>query len=133
MGTKENKAVVQRFWDELIFGGNIDVADELLAPDYVNLIVEGIGAAPTGQPNDDGADNIAALMAQVGYATMLIAPVFVSGETLGLMLAFSSRERPWSRVETSRARVIAHQLGPVIGAPAADRVEPLGLDLAATD
>ena len=65
MGTKENKAVVQRFWDELILGGNVDVADELLAPDYVNLIVEGIGAAPTGQPNDDGADNIAALKAAI--------------------------------------------------------------------
>ncbi|MFL5885757.1 MAG: EAL domain-containing protein [Thermoleophilaceae bacterium] len=78
-----------------------------------------------------------ALMAQVGYATMLIAPVFVAGETVGLMLAFSSRERPWSRVETSRARVIAHQLGPVIGArssAAAPAVpEPLGLDLAATE
>ena len=86
--------------------------------------------------SDGGADlGELALMAQVGYATMLVAPVFIGGETVGLMLAFSSRERPWSRVETSRARVIAHQLGTVIGRPA--RPEPalpdLGLDLAVTD
>jgi hypothetical protein len=62
---------------------------------------------------------------------MLIAPVFVAGETVGLMLAFSSRERPWSRVETSRARVIAHQLGLVLGSRTAAFDPTLGLDLAA--
>jgi EAL domain-containing protein (putative c-di-GMP-specific phosphodiesterase class I) len=81
---------------------------------------------------DGGADlGELALMAQVGYATMLVAPVFVAGETVGLMLAFSSRERPWSRVETSRARVIAHQLGVVLGSRPALFTPPLGLDLAA--
>jgi hypothetical protein len=45
------------------------------------------------------------------------------------MLAFSSRERPWSRVETSRVRVIAHQLGPVIGARGAAPAASLDLDL----
>ena len=68
-------------------------------------------------------------MAQVGYGTMVVAPLFVAGETVGLMLAFSSRERPWSRVETSRVRVIAHQLGPVIGARGAAPTASLDLDL----
>src|SRR5438105_10598095 len=54
MGSIENKAVVQRFWDELIVGGNVDVAEELLAPDYVNLIVEGIaGAQPPATATTD--------------------------------------------------------------------------------
>ena len=80
--------------------------------------------------SDGGADlGELALMAQVGYATMLVAPLFVAGETVGLMLAFSSRERPWSRVETSRVRVIAHQLGPVIGARGATAAGSLDLDL----
>jgi diguanylate cyclase (GGDEF)-like protein len=84
--------------------------------------------------SDGGADlGELALMAQVGYATMLVAPVFVGLETVGLMLAFSSRERPWSRAETSRARVIAHQLGHVVGARPPALPDPLGLDLAATD
>jgi len=55
MGTSDNKAVVQRFWDELILGGRVDVVDELLAPDYKNLIVEGIApVAATETPSTNG-------------------------------------------------------------------------------
>ena len=54
MGSEANKAVVQRFWDECIVGGNVDVVDEVLSPNYVNLIVEGIGA--TSPPASTGLD-----------------------------------------------------------------------------
>ena len=36
MSTDENKAVVRRFITEVLGGGNIDVIDELVAPNYVN-------------------------------------------------------------------------------------------------
>jgi predicted SnoaL-like aldol condensation-catalyzing enzyme len=36
MTTDGNKAVVLRFIKEVLSGGNIDLIDELLAPDYVN-------------------------------------------------------------------------------------------------
>jgi predicted SnoaL-like aldol condensation-catalyzing enzyme len=36
MTTDGNKAVVHRFIKEVLSGGNIDLIDELLAPDYVN-------------------------------------------------------------------------------------------------
>jgi predicted SnoaL-like aldol condensation-catalyzing enzyme len=36
MSTDENKAVVRRFITEVLSGGNIDLIDELLAPNYVN-------------------------------------------------------------------------------------------------
>ena len=36
MSTEQNKAVVRRFISEVLSGGNIDVIDELLAPNYVN-------------------------------------------------------------------------------------------------
>jgi predicted SnoaL-like aldol condensation-catalyzing enzyme len=36
MTTDENKATVLRFIKEVLGGGNIDLIDELLAPDYVN-------------------------------------------------------------------------------------------------
>ena len=36
MTTDGNKAVVLRFIKEVLGGGNIDLIDELLAPDYVN-------------------------------------------------------------------------------------------------
>ena len=33
---EQNKAVVNRFITEVLQGGNLDLVDELLAPDYVN-------------------------------------------------------------------------------------------------
>jgi len=37
MTTNENKAIVRKFIKEVLAGGNIDVIDELLAPNYVNM------------------------------------------------------------------------------------------------
>jgi hypothetical protein len=37
MGTEENKAVVRRWMHEVLAGGDLGVADEVLAPDYVNV------------------------------------------------------------------------------------------------
>ena len=36
MSTEQNKAVVRRFMTEVLATGNIDLVDELLAPDYMN-------------------------------------------------------------------------------------------------
>ncbi|HEX9236608.1 MAG TPA: nuclear transport factor 2 family protein [Actinomycetota bacterium] len=36
MSTDQNKAVVRRFITEVLVGGNVDAADEVLAPNYVN-------------------------------------------------------------------------------------------------
>ena len=36
MTNDENKAIVRRFIKEVLGGGNIDVIDELLAPNYMN-------------------------------------------------------------------------------------------------
>ena len=36
MSTEQNKAVVRRFMTEVLASGNVDLVDELLAPDYVN-------------------------------------------------------------------------------------------------
>lgn len=60
MGSDANKAVVQRFWDECIVGGNLAAVDEVLSPDYVNLIVERIGETQpppaTAEPSASGGD-----------------------------------------------------------------------------
>ncbi len=45
MGTEENKAVVRRFTNEVLAGGNLDVADEVLAPNYVNVALGGADLA----------------------------------------------------------------------------------------
>ena len=36
MSTEENKALARRVLEEMFNAGNLDVADELLAPDYVD-------------------------------------------------------------------------------------------------
>jgi ketosteroid isomerase-like protein len=36
MSTEQNKAVVRRWMTEVLGGGDLDVIDEVLAPDYVN-------------------------------------------------------------------------------------------------
>jgi len=45
MGTEENKALVRRFMHEVLANGNVDVVDEVLAPDYVNVAMGGADRA----------------------------------------------------------------------------------------
>jgi predicted ester cyclase len=41
MSIEQNKAVVRRFITELLEGGNLDLIDELCAPNYVNTAMGG--------------------------------------------------------------------------------------------
>jgi predicted ester cyclase len=45
MSTEQNKAVVRRFITETLDGGNVDVIDELFAPNYVNHAMGGMDVA----------------------------------------------------------------------------------------
>ena len=54
------------------------------------------------------------LLARLGYASLLMVPVSCRGERLGLFEAYSTRERPWTRSEINRARIISYQLGSVL-------------------
>src|SRR4051812_36623775 len=61
------------------------------------------------------------LLGRSGHGSMLLAPLVSHGEVAGVMLAMKAPERPWTRAETSRARIVGHQLGAVVdglGAPA---------------
>ena len=55
MSTEQNKAVVRRFVTEGLSGGNLALADELLAPDYKNSVTGsdrgGVKAMLTGMRN----------------------------------------------------------------------------------
>jgi predicted ester cyclase len=48
MSTEQNKAVVRRFMTEVLSGRNVDLADELLAPNYVNRMTGADRAAFKG-------------------------------------------------------------------------------------
>ena len=47
MGTEDNKAVVRLFMREVLAGGDLDVVDQVLAPNYVNLALGGADLAGT--------------------------------------------------------------------------------------
>ena len=45
MSTEQTKAVVRRFIKDVLVGGNLDLIDDLLAPNYVNRGMGGMGGA----------------------------------------------------------------------------------------
>lgn len=45
MSIEQNKAIVRRFVEEVLAGGNVELVDELLSPDYMNRGMGGMGRA----------------------------------------------------------------------------------------
>jgi EAL domain-containing protein (putative c-di-GMP-specific phosphodiesterase class I) len=61
---------------------------------------------------DPGADiGEVSLLTRAGFSALLMVPVVCRGRTIGLLEAFSATERPWTRSEINRARIISYQLG----------------------
>jgi diguanylate cyclase (GGDEF)-like protein len=67
-----------------------------------------------GDPGSDPAE--VELLLELGHSSLLMVPVVHRGESLGLLEAFSGAERPWTRAEINRARIIASQFASVIEA-----------------
>ena len=67
-----------------------------------------------GDPEADA--NEERLLITLDQSSLLMIPVVCRGETLGLIEAYRSDKRAWSRVEINRARVIANQFASVIPA-----------------
>jgi diguanylate cyclase (GGDEF)-like protein len=65
-----------------------------------------------GDPRADRPE--AELMFSLGYRTLLMVPVVHRGASLGLVEAMCHEERPWTRTEMNRARIIANQLASVL-------------------
>jgi GAF domain-containing protein len=65
-----------------------------------------------GDPLADRAET--ELMFSLAFRSMLMVPVVLRGECLGIVEAMSHEERPWTRTEINRARIIANQLASVI-------------------
>jgi EAL domain-containing protein (putative c-di-GMP-specific phosphodiesterase class I) len=75
------------------------------------------GSARAGQllVNDETApERERAALRAGGHGSRLTLPVVCGGELVGVLEAYSREERPWSRFEIRRARIIAHQLGAVL-------------------
>jgi diguanylate cyclase (GGDEF)-like protein len=56
------------------------------------------------------------LLLELGHSSLLMVPVVHRGQSVGVLEAFSGAERPWTRAEINRARIIASQFGAVIEA-----------------
>lgn len=54
------------------------------------------------------------LLGRSGHGSMLLAPLVAHGEVTGILIALNATEKPWNRAETSRARIVGHQLGAVL-------------------
>jgi EAL domain-containing protein (putative c-di-GMP-specific phosphodiesterase class I) len=66
--------------------------------------------------SDATADlGVQSLLGRSGYRAMLLTPLVAHGEVAGVLVALAAAERPWTRLETSRARIVGHQLGAVLG------------------
>jgi diguanylate cyclase (GGDEF)-like protein/PAS domain S-box-containing protein len=75
------------------------------------------GSAHAGQllVGDDTASDVErAVLRSGGHGSRLRLPVLCGGDLVGMLEAYSREERPWSRFEIRRARIIAHQLGAVL-------------------
>ena len=59
-----------------------------------------------------------AMLAARGFRSLLRLPIVCEAETVGILEAYSRADRPWSRFDIRRARIIAHQL-----AAALERIE----------
>ncbi len=54
------------------------------------------------------------LLLSLGMRSLLIVPVVSQGEAVGIVEAYSELERPWTRTQINRARIISNQFGSVI-------------------
>lgn len=62
-----------------------------------------------GDPAGDPAE--VAQLERVGHRSLLMVPVVSRGAAVGLLEIYASDERPWSRTDVNRARIISYPLG----------------------
>ncbi len=94
----------------------IPLAEELQA-DEVRLVGPRAGHDGATQVllDDPGADpDAASALHAEGFASRLTVPITQGGEIVGHLEAYARDQRPWSRFQVGRARLICYQLGPLL-------------------
>jgi diguanylate cyclase (GGDEF)-like protein len=66
----------------------------------------------TSDPRADSAES--ELLLSTGFRSLIMVPVVVHGESIGIVEAMTEEERSWTRTEINRARIVANQLASVI-------------------
>ena len=88
MSTEQNKAVVRRFITETLDGGNVDVIDELFAPNYVNRAMGGMDVAGFKA-------TLAAMAAAIPGREFEIADLVAEGDAVVARFSFDVHPRQW--------------------------------------
>jgi GAF domain-containing protein len=71
-----------------------------------------LGQLIEGDPAADPAE--LRLLAEQGFAALLMAPIIFRGVTVGLLEVSRCTPRPWTGREIDQARLVAHSLGAVV-------------------
>jgi GAF domain-containing protein len=94
------------------------VAQELHADEVRVVALDELAGSPSvgqllaGDESASEADR--ATLRALGHRSRLTLPVMCGETVVGMLEAYSRQERPWSRFEIGRARIIAHQVGAVL-------------------
>jgi EAL domain-containing protein (putative c-di-GMP-specific phosphodiesterase class I) len=75
-------------------------------------VVQLLASDPAADPRE------VALLRELGFTSLLMLPVMCSGRVIGLLEVYARHERPWTRFEIRRGRIISYGLGAVL-----DRVQ----------
>jgi GAF domain-containing protein len=90
------------------------LADELGA-DEVRLVDSRETRAGQLLVDDPAAEpHVAAALRNEGYASRLTLPVHSGGRVIAHLEAYTCQQRPWSRFQVGRARLVCYQLGPLL-------------------
>jgi diguanylate cyclase (GGDEF)-like protein/PAS domain S-box-containing protein len=86
-----------------------------LQADEVRLVGAGVERATQLLADDPEADPAAAaVLRALGFGSCLTLPITRAGVLVGHLEAYARTQRPWSRFQIGRARVIGYQLGALI-------------------
>ncbi|MDA0167266.1 EAL domain-containing protein [Solirubrobacter ginsenosidimutans] len=90
------------------------LADELGA-DEVRLVEGSDRQAGQLLVDDPTADaRVVTALRSEGYASRLSLPVHSGGHVIAHLEAYARQQRPWSRFQVGRARLVCYQLGPLL-------------------
>jgi hypothetical protein len=106
----------------VLVAGRAFSADARLTAGTAEDAPEGIDQVLADDPDANGAQR-AAMLAR-GFRSRLSLPISDGGVRVGTLQAFATRERPWTRFQVSRARIIALALGATLTRIAALGSEP---------
>ena len=72
-----------------------------------DIVAQVLASDPSADPSERK------MMLDLGHRSLLMLPVCCAGQSIGLLEAFAREDRPWSRFDIRRARIISFQVGAV--------------------